>query len=193
MIARHVATTLAVALVAAGPTIVAAAELTKEVCEALRAEKARLEAAGVAQAMEKGPEWAKANLGADRMRQIQRYIEVGEGLAFRCERPRPQDAKPDEEDTTATLPATPAAAAKSKTAPAGAAPRKPAPPPADQVAAQPKAAPKSPDPSAEASQKAKPKPKPKANDAFVPPPPAKAPASGGLDGQAARQGGGATQ
>jgi hypothetical protein len=161
-----------------GTPTMARAELSKEVCDGLRAEKARLEATGVPQAMEKGPDWAKANLGADRLRQIQRYIEVGEGLTFRCERSRAQDAKLDEDDDAPAAPAT-AAPVKPKTAPA--APAKAAAPKAPAVAA----------PAAEAAEKPKPKPKPKANDAFVPP--AKSPASGGLDGQATRQGGATTQ
>lgn len=180
MTARRVATTLLLATTVFGTPTMARAELSKEVCDGLRAEKARLEAAGVPQAMEKGPDWAKANLGTDRLRQIQRYIEVGEGLTFRCERPRAQDAKLDEDDD-APAPAAPATAApvRPKTAPA--APAKAAAPKAPAVAA----------PAAEAAEKPKPKPKPKANDAFVPP--AKSPANGGLDGQAARQGGATTQ
>lgn len=180
MTGRRVATTLMLATAAFGSPTMAWAELSKEVCDGLRAEKGRLEAAGVAQAMEKGPEWAKANLGADRLRQIQRYIEVGEGLTFRCERPRAQDAKLDEDDD-APAPAAPAAAAPVKPKPTPGAPAKAAAPKAPAVAA----------PAAETPEKPKPKPKPKVNDAFVPP--AKSPATGGLDGQAARQGSGTTQ
>ena len=180
MIARRAATSLLLAAAALGLATAPRAELSKAVCDELRAEKARLEAAGIPQAMEKGPEWAKANLGPDRLRQIQRFIEVGEGLTFRCERPRPLDARLDEDDDAAA-----------PAAPATAAPAKPkAAPPAPAKAAAPKAAAAT-APAAETAEKPKPKPKPKANDAFVPP--AKAPAAGGLDGQAARQGAGTTQ
>ena len=35
--------------------------------------------------MAKGPEWAKANLGPEKLQQVQRLIEVEEQLLFRCQ------------------------------------------------------------------------------------------------------------
>ena len=66
----------------------AAERLDKEACEALKAEQARLVEAGAKADMERGPEWAKANLAPDRLKRIARLLEVDEGLAFRCPQPR---------------------------------------------------------------------------------------------------------
>lgn len=67
----------------------AAERLDKEACEALKAEQARLVEAGAKADMERGPEWAKANLAPDRLKRIERMLEVEDGLAFRCPQPRP--------------------------------------------------------------------------------------------------------
>lgn len=53
-------------------------------CKAFEAEKASLLTAGIAADMEKGPEWAAANLPAARLEQIKRFIEIDEQLKFRC-------------------------------------------------------------------------------------------------------------
>ena len=66
----------------------AAERLDKEACEALKAEQAALVEAGAKADMERGPEWAKANLAPDRLKRIARLLEVDEGLAFRCPQPR---------------------------------------------------------------------------------------------------------
>ncbi len=55
-----------------------------EECRSLEAEKAQLAAGGVPADMSNGPEWAKANLPADRIQQILRYIFVDEQVRFRC-------------------------------------------------------------------------------------------------------------
>ena len=62
-----------------------AASLDKETCDKLKGEQAQLEGAGVRNAMAKGPEWAKANLAADKLGEIKRLIEVDELLLFRCQ------------------------------------------------------------------------------------------------------------
>jgi len=64
------------------PCFAFAAPLDKDACEKLKAEQA-----GMAQAKDhlaKGPEWGKANLTADQLKAVQRYIEVEEQIAFRC-------------------------------------------------------------------------------------------------------------
>jgi hypothetical protein len=66
-----------------------AERLDKEACEALKAEQARLVEGGAKADMERGPEWGKANLAPDRLKRIERLLEVEEGLAFRCPQPRP--------------------------------------------------------------------------------------------------------
>lgn len=61
-----------------------ATPLDAESCTKLKGEQAELEQAGVRGTMSKGPEWAKANLAADKLDQIKRLIEVDEQLLFRC-------------------------------------------------------------------------------------------------------------
>ncbi len=55
-----------------------------EACRSLEAEKGQLAAVGVPADMANGPEWAKANLPADRIQKILRYIFVDEQVRFRC-------------------------------------------------------------------------------------------------------------
>ena len=90
--------------------------LDKAACDALRTEQAGLVAAGLKTDIEKGVEWAKSNLQPDRLKQIQHYIEVEEGLAFRCRvivapvrrkiQAKVGDPKPEEADAGAADPPT---------------------------------------------------------------------------------------
>ena len=73
---------LAAVLVAVGE--VHAGPLDAEGCAKLTGEQTQLELAGVPLNMEKGPQWAKANLAPDKIEQIRRLIEVEEQLLFRC-------------------------------------------------------------------------------------------------------------
>jgi hypothetical protein len=77
---------LAAALVAsvAALTQARAAPLDAEACAKLQTEHTDLERGGIEKDMEKGPEWAKANLGLDKMQRVQRFIELEELLMFRC-------------------------------------------------------------------------------------------------------------
>jgi hypothetical protein len=61
-----------------------AAPLDAETCAKLETEHNDLEGAGVVKDMEKGPDWAKANLGLEKLQRIQRFIELEELLMFRC-------------------------------------------------------------------------------------------------------------
>jgi hypothetical protein len=61
-----------------------AAPLDAETCARLQAEQGQLEDAGVEKDMAKGPEWAKANLGLEKLQRVQRFIEIEEQLLFRC-------------------------------------------------------------------------------------------------------------
>ena len=70
---------LAVALVQAR-----ASPLDAESCTKLLTEHGELEVAGVEADMAKGPEWAKANLGLEKLERVRRFIEVKEQLVFRC-------------------------------------------------------------------------------------------------------------
>ena len=176
---------LAAVLLAASGTA-ASAEFGQADCDRLKTESAALVQQGVPKLMEKGPDWAKANLDAAKLDQIKRLIDVSEQIMFRCEKLRPINTKveqvegegADSDDT----PAAGAAGGANTTGPApvkpppaeGAVPKKAAPKPrAKSAAAQPTGA-EAPNPTAsdvappKAAKAAK--PKPKSNDAFVPAP-----------------------
>lgn len=90
-----------------------AARLAADACETLKAEQDQLAQSGVRDDMQRGPQWAKANLPTARLGRIKRLIEVEEQIAFRCLHPR----------VAATpAPAAPAAAAPDQPKPAVAAP-----------------------------------------------------------------------
>lgn len=172
----------------------AAAALDAEACTRLKREQEQLTAAGVKEAMARGPEWAKANLPADRLEQIRQFIAIGEQLLFQCPQPKPppevtaaagaEDKEKEKEKSGAVPPATKVP----KRAPSVARDRAP-----ETVPAKTTPAPKPKAPAADEGigkkqvQPSRPK-KPKANDAYVPPPKETSPL-GGLDAQAARQGG----
>jgi len=61
-----------------------ASPLDAESCTKLLNEHGELEGAGVEADMAKGAEWAKANLGLEKLQRIRRFIEVTEQLVFRC-------------------------------------------------------------------------------------------------------------
>jgi hypothetical protein len=75
---------LALAVLAAGDGAVSAEKLDKESCKSLSVERESLVAAGVKGDMDRGPEWAKANLNPERLGEIKRLMELGEQLEFRC-------------------------------------------------------------------------------------------------------------
>lgn len=66
------------------PGAAAAEPFDKTTCAALVEEQSKLEKDGVIADRERGPEWAKANLSAERVRVILHSIEVDEQLMFRC-------------------------------------------------------------------------------------------------------------
>lgn len=84
------ASALAVTLAAGGGRL-GAEPLAAEACERLRQEQAELVKAGVQDNMSKGPAWAKANLAAARLGEIERFIDVEAALLFRCARPLPPE------------------------------------------------------------------------------------------------------
>ncbi len=55
-----------------------------QTCLSLFNERKELENAGARSDMALGPKWAKDNLPEERLQRILRYIEVKEGLMFRC-------------------------------------------------------------------------------------------------------------
>ena len=163
-------------------------------CGQLKGEQARMEQSGVRGSMEKGPQWAKANLAADKLDQIRRLMDLDEQLIFRCssrnliELPPEADADPpppktDEEGKDAATPKADAApVAKGPVAEKAPAEKKSAPtkakssetktaPAAEKVAPAPKKQDpaKAAAPPPEKAAAAKPKPKPKSDDAYKAP------------------------
>lgn len=59
--------------------------LPKERCAELTAERTLLEGGGAAENLERGPEWAKANLTPEQISYVRRLIAVREDLLFRCQ------------------------------------------------------------------------------------------------------------
>jgi hypothetical protein len=53
-------------------------------CKAFEEEKAQLETTNIAEDIERGAEWAQANLSPERLRQVARYIFLQEKLTFQC-------------------------------------------------------------------------------------------------------------
>jgi hypothetical protein len=78
-----------------------AAPLDADTCAKLKGEHSQLELAGVEKDMEKGPEWAKANLAREKLDQIRRFIEVEEQLLFRCRDKSLVNLPPEQEQTPA--------------------------------------------------------------------------------------------
>lgn len=79
---RHVA--FAGIALAALSSAAIAEPLSQTVCKALIEEQAQLTKRGVIADRERGPEWAKANVGAERVKEILHSIDVEEQLLFRC-------------------------------------------------------------------------------------------------------------
>ena len=69
------------ALSAAGAT---PARLGSATCEGLRTERQRFTQTGIIAEVQRGPEWAKANLSQDRLAQIEAYIRIDEDIKFGC-------------------------------------------------------------------------------------------------------------
>ena len=101
----------AIAVLVAGS--VSAEPLAKEACEALVVEQQALITAGVKADFAKGAEWGKANLKADRLSEVHRYLDVEEQLSFRCGLAKVRFSLPADEET----PAPAAVTEEPKTAP----------------------------------------------------------------------------
>lgn len=59
-------------------------KLDKDTCTQLRLEQTKSLKSGIVNDISKGPEWAKTNLSADRVREIARYIKLDEEVRFGC-------------------------------------------------------------------------------------------------------------
>jgi hypothetical protein len=85
-----------IALLFAACSPAAAERLGEEACAKLKVEQAALEQAGVRSNFGRGPEWAKANLSADKLEQIRVLIDIDEQLRFRCKLAKPLIELPEE-------------------------------------------------------------------------------------------------
>ena len=81
---RTLRSALAAAVAAAWPGVALADKLDKAACANLVSELTTITASGARADMERGPEWAKANLAPDRLQSIQRMLEIDDQLEFRC-------------------------------------------------------------------------------------------------------------
>jgi hypothetical protein len=147
-------------------THVHATPLDPDTCGKLKVEREGLEQAGARSNMAKGPEWAKANLAADKLEQIRRLIELEGQLLFRCSGQRLIELP-------AGVEADPVAATASDDNPEGK--DAPAQPKAEAKPAAAKAAPEGKPSPAKAKRRNKAKAakaKGKADDAYKAPPPA---------------------
>lgn len=72
------------ASVTAQPSIGVAAALDPATCQTLFEEHAGLIDPEMREDLKRGPEWAKANLAAERLEKLAKVIELEEALAFRC-------------------------------------------------------------------------------------------------------------
>jgi len=78
--------------------------LPKERCAELAAELSLLEGGGAAENIQRGPEWAKANLTPEQMGYVRRLIAVREDLLFRCRNFAPDEEAPLPSSAPATAP-----------------------------------------------------------------------------------------
>ena len=176
---RAIAFALALAAVAGSAPSVGE-PLPKEDCDRLKGEHAKLEAAGAKDNFAKGASWGRANLGGDRLKQVERYIYLEEQLMFRCGVASARIVLPfAEEDAPPVAPDE----AKVDGAGAPAATPKAKPKPKPKVVVMPPETPQAPGAAKDAAPaktpatqpavaKPAPKPKPKVDDAYRPPAPA---------------------
>jgi hypothetical protein len=60
------------------------AKIDADTCTALRLEQIKFRQSGILDDISKGPEWAKANLSADRLREVEHYLLLDEQVKFGC-------------------------------------------------------------------------------------------------------------
>jgi hypothetical protein len=62
----------------------AAPKLDKETCDQLKIEQAKFAETGIMADLQRGAQWGKANLSAERLREIEHFILLDEQLKFGC-------------------------------------------------------------------------------------------------------------
>ena len=59
-------------------------KIDADTCTQLRLEQIKFRQSGIVDDMQKGPEWAKANLTPDRLREVEHYMALDEQVKFGC-------------------------------------------------------------------------------------------------------------
>jgi hypothetical protein len=80
----HFAAVIAAVLCVPIPAWATKPKLDTDTCTSLRLEQIKFRQSGILNDMSKGAAWAKANLSADRMREIEHYLELDEQVQFGC-------------------------------------------------------------------------------------------------------------
>ena len=81
---RVVRSVVAAAICAAAPSMAFATKLDKAACADLATELNAITGTGIKAEMERGPEWAKANMPPERLQSARRLLELEDQLEFRC-------------------------------------------------------------------------------------------------------------
>jgi hypothetical protein len=103
-----------------------APKIDAEACKEMRVEQAKFIETGILADIERGPDWAKANLPQDKLRQIELYIMLDEQLKFGCrdakitlgDPPGAADGEADEPSAQTGKPAKKPKASEAENAPA---------------------------------------------------------------------------
>ena len=75
---------LAASIVWASAALATQPKLDAETCAQLRLEQIKFRQSGILNDMRKGPEWAKANLTPERLREVEHYLTLDEQVEFGC-------------------------------------------------------------------------------------------------------------
>ena len=105
---RAIRSVVAAAICAAAPSMAFATKLDKAACADLATELNAITGTGIKAEMERGPEWAKANMPPERLQSARRLLELEDQLEFRCGG-RGKGKPAEQTATPATRAGTPAA------------------------------------------------------------------------------------
>ena len=75
---------LAACAIPAATALATQPKIDADTCTQLRLEQIKFRQSGIVDDMAKGPEWAKANLPPDRLREIEHYMALDEQVKFGC-------------------------------------------------------------------------------------------------------------
>jgi hypothetical protein len=71
-------------LFGAAPALATEPRLDTDTCNQMRLEHLKYVESGAADQMQRGPEWAKSNLGPDKLRDMELFIQLDEQIKFGC-------------------------------------------------------------------------------------------------------------